>query len=666
MLCETCQGIFNRETPSLNQSSPHHETFATLHASVLSGCPICRKAWKVFERSAVGSTPVTPSLETKNAVTEHIVYQGDLPKGELSFRIMCEHEGSHSNADFKLVPVSAVSTGLNIRQASSHSEAGDVKAVGEPKMDDEVGLDSRWTTVERWFQDCVSGHESCSQAGDRESWYPTRLLDLGDTTTSAVKIIDTRTTEPTGRYVSLSHRWGGHVAMMTTSDTIGSFMESIDFKKLPRTFQDAIVVTRRLGVRYLWIDSLCIIQNHSDDWQREAGNMGHVYRHAFCNISALVSRSSSEGFLSRQAGSVQPIVIHLKWNGYSHEPHTAIDEGFWTDRIQDAPLNRRGWVFQERLLAPRVLHFSSEQVFWECEELDACETYPKGLPSAMVYASMKLSNELSSVTPTAQHQRIPAGEGPDCSLYRGWHAVLEGYSRCSLTMEKDKLVAISGIAKTFQAKLKDDYLAGLWRRVLVTDMLWRVSSRGNEASGHHARRPKEYRAPSWSWASVDGVIQPGHAARDEAFLLASVVDAKVSLLSEDPTGQIVDGAIRLRGSLYPCSATIENKRFRLAGLKGSSGKTVAHIEYDVRPRPLPQTRAVYCLPLLCSNGDSDDRFFVWGLGLEAVEGRQGVYKRFGNIQVSGMQEWEALQKEGTAEDRRKLYCVVEDGELVLI
>lgn len=135
----------------------------------------------------------------------------------------------------------------------------------------------------------------------------------------------------------------------------------------------------------------------------------------------------------------------------------------------------------------------------------------------MVYASMKLSNELFSVTPTAQHQRIPAGEGPDSSLYRGWHAVLEGYSRCSLTMEKDKLVAISGIAKTFQAKLKDDYIAGLWRRVLVTDMLWKVSSRGNEASGHHARRPKEYRAPSWSWASVDGVIQPGYAARDEDF-----------------------------------------------------------------------------------------------------------------------------------------------------
>lgn len=106
-------------------------------------------------------------------------------------------------------------------------------------------------------------------------------------------------------------------------------------------------------------------------------------------------------------------------------------------------------------------------------------------------------------------------------------------------------------------------------------------------------------------------------------MLATVVDAKVSLLSKDPTGQIVNGAIRLRGSLYPCSATIENKRFRVADLKGSSGKTVAHIKYNVRPRPLPQTRAVYCLPFLYSNSDSDDRFFMWGLGFEVVEGLDG-------------------------------------------
>lgn len=380
--------------------------------------------------------------------------------------------------------------------------------------------------------------------------------------------------EPNGPYVSLSHRWGEHITLMTTQETLGSFMNAIDISKLPRTFQDAIVVT----------DSLCIIQNDSDDWQREASNMGLVYRKAFCNISALDPESSNNGFLSRKAGSVQPTIIHLAWKGYLTDAYTIIDKDFWIDRIQNAPLNHRGWVFQERFLAPRILHFDSEQAFWECQGYDACETYPQGLPSFMHRVSMEQSNKLSL---EGEHEVTTASGEPDFSDYHCWRAAVEDYSRCALTMETDKLVAISGIAKIFQARLRDDYLAGLWRRVLVTDLLWKTSLRDNESHGRRPRRPKEYRAPSWSWAPVDGVIQAGYGGRDESCLLATVIDAKVTLLSDDPTGRVVDGAIWLRGTVYPCLTTIEPKRFRIAGLRDSSGKSIAYLEYDVRLRHLP-------------------------------------------------------------------------------
>ncbi|KAL9119089.1 MAG: hypothetical protein Q9187_004354 [Circinaria calcarea] len=188
-----------------------------------------------------------------------------------------------------------------------------------------------------------------------------------------------------GPYVSLSHRWGGTSITMTTQDTLAMFMDGVEVSSLTQTFQDAIIIAKKLGIQYLWIDSLCIIQGDSKDWQHEAALMNHVYMNAVCNLSALGAESSHEGLsLPRNAELIrhQP-VVQVAWKDYLNETYAIIDEDFWSDRVHNAPLNHRGWVFQERLLAPRVLHFGSEQVFWKCHEMDACETYPHGLPKAL-------------------------------------------------------------------------------------------------------------------------------------------------------------------------------------------------------------------------------------------------------------------------------------------
>lgn len=172
-----------------------------------------------------------------------------------------------------------------------------------------------------------------------------------------------------------------------TRDSYNRFQNGISISTLPKTFQDAIVIARRLAVRYLWIDSLCIIQDDLDlaDWLYEATYMMEMYSNAICNISATGSTSSSQGlFHQRDSG-----LLHINRLDLCLDPalwsegappttnYIVTDFCFWQNKLAKAPLHQRGWVVQERLLAQRVIHFGQDQLFWECQELSACETYPK-------------------------------------------------------------------------------------------------------------------------------------------------------------------------------------------------------------------------------------------------------------------------------------------------
>ena len=527
-----------------------------------------------------------------------------------------------------------------------------------------------WTTIQEWFDNCTSNHRRCNQPLRQDKWYPSRLLNLRGPKASIITLIDTATMLPDGPYISLSHRWGTASVTMTTQDTLQMFMNGIECSSLPKIFQDAVVVARKLGAHYLWIDSLCIIQGDSDDWQHEAALMHHVYRNAVCNLSALGAESSHDGLLfPRTAESVQPLTVEVAWKDFPRETYAVIDEEFWTDRVHNAPLNYRGWVFQERLLAPRLLHFGAEQVFWECHEMDACEMYPQGLPQVLRQDHLKRFKALNQGSNiTFQAENPSAKQVSIHDDYNIWHNLVKQYTKCNLTMDEDKLVAISGIAKIFQSKLRDEYLAGLWRRILLDELLWMAGPRENESRGRATSRPKKYRAPSWSWASIDGVINPhGHspAFDNEKGSMATILDAKISLLSQDPTGQVIEGVIRLRGFLYPRRLEIKNTTFRMATMFDIHDNYLTEFVYDVRPTPRTQTRVIYCLPL--SFRDDGDDFTMWGLGLEPVGLRQGVYRRFGMFNVNGKDQCKALQEEPEdAEERRKLYCEEEDGVLVII
>ncbi|KAF5669171.1 hypothetical protein FCIRC_9334 [Fusarium circinatum] len=287
---------------------------------------------------------------------------------------------------------------------------------------------------------------------------------------------------------------------------------------LSPTFRDAALLVRRMGFRYLWIDSLCIFQDSLSEWQKEAKAMVDIYRHSFCNISAVAASSepSSTGLFSKRSlpsRQLFPFIIRDQ----NLEDKTGLDDvgpwllynDSWKDEIEITPLNTRGWVVQERFLAPRVLHFTKNQMYWECLETTVCEADPDWKlqilakddrlrqPIQTVYKAA--GREIVRRVSNLQRKQGYGAMSLEKTYHTLWGSLVSIYANCALTKESDRLIAMSGIAKRFQEASKDTYLAGLWKEVIHSDLTWKT----NASEGAEVVRNDSY-APTWSWASVVG------------------------------------------------------------------------------------------------------------------------------------------------------------------
>jgi hypothetical protein len=356
-----------------------------------------------------------------------------------------------------------------------------------------TGSDQSWAQIRRWMDTCRLGHANCPKPTDAPTSYPNRLLDLGvdQPLASPIRLIETKDASPQGNYITLSHCWGTQPVISLTSDNLATFLKKIDFAGLSKTFQDAVIATRKMRIRYLWIDSLCIIQSGPDsnsDWLRESATKGEVNRNAFLNIGATGAVDGNDGcFRDRDYREVFRPVIHkeecLTHLGKFHQSYRLVEKSFVQDCLLNEPLLQRGWVYQERLPAPRMLHYGTKQLFWECNEMWACESFPTHVLSPI---------ELTS--PAGLEKSV----GDDKTLRRviglyHWYSVVEQYTSMVLTRSEDKLVAISGVAQQYQKVIlggDDDYWVGTWHSDLPRGLCWRVK----DGKG---KRPEKFRAPSW-------------------------------------------------------------------------------------------------------------------------------------------------------------------------
>ncbi|KAK0714193.1 heterokaryon incompatibility protein-domain-containing protein, partial [Lasiosphaeria miniovina] len=337
---------------------------------------------------------------------------------------------------------------------------------------------------------------------------PSRYLDIGpgtgkDGRQSHVARVVTASPGERGSYACLSHCWGGSKHVCTLNrETEDRFSAGIPADLLPPVFVSAIAACRRLGISRIWIDSLCILQDSVEDWQRESPKMGQYYSQCKICIAATSSASSNAGF---ELDATRPSAAQK------------------TDTtIRDFPLLTRGWVLQERWLAPRVLHFGKQEVVFECAETTACEC---GGAAKDLIEQIGLGAGFAAIrsTTTARHGLLRRRTHLE---HLPWDELVPMYSALALTVPTDRLTAVSGMAAAVYAKFAANtggpvvsgvsYLAGLWRHTLPRDMAWfvgetllrnkaneqRLEVTGSGSSGSRKPRPEQYVAPTWSWASV--------------------------------------------------------------------------------------------------------------------------------------------------------------------
>ena len=398
------------------------------------------------------------------------------------------------------------------------------------------------TTLARacnWVQNCDTEHEGCKPM---DVPLPTMVLDLEDPrlSPSSDRIIRLWETGGVhGSYTALSHCWGNSRHFTTTRSTISARKQGIEFAEMPKTFKDAVTVTRRLKIRFLWIDSLCICQDDQKDWEREASRMEDVYANAYLTIAATAAHDGSQGCFTYRNPPKYVMFDYIPPLGV--EGSTSSSSLMYaflvlplskaarpSDRLQlpGEPLTSRAWTLQERLLSRRILHYASDQMHYECNEAFLSEDGYR-VPQRFI--------SLEEQQPPAPSSGWKMGS-PQADMRDIWNKVLDIYGSRQLKFHSDRLPALSGLAKRFQSKFhKDEYIAGLWRSTLIGDLLWDMESDNHTVPWPP---PECYRGPSWSWATVRGSRSPMKRYRS-CPKLASLIDYHVQVEGENPYGKVV-------------------------------------------------------------------------------------------------------------------------------
>lgn len=408
---------------------------------------------------------------------------------------------------------------------------------------------------------------------------PERLIYVGNASgCNEVRLIETgRLKLKTVQYTTLSHCWGNSKPAITTKETLRERMISISVSALPKTFREAIEITRHLGIEYLWIDSLCIIQDCPEDWRTESSKMGKIYAHCSLTICAAGARDSHGGcFVERPAMPAIQVLSDV----YVSEYIETIP--FWSPEAVDT----RAWCLQELALSPRVLMCGSRMMGWRCEEKTIIEQGQ--LPESPSKYGLRVNSKIST---------------------QNWNDVVANYSHRNLSQSRDKLIAISGLARKFANESTGQYLAGLWKRTLLTDLFWRVDIQV-ETSLPKISRPTSYRAPSWSWASLDGPVMFTRKTRFDWDNLASLVEANVVLGAEDPFGEVVGGLLRIRGPLALVTCRNTNSKVYPACFPLSSDSIqeedshnhCASCWFDLRDEMDWSKTSVFCLRITQTHG----------------------------------------------------------------
>jgi hypothetical protein len=379
--------------------------------------------------------------------------------------------------------------------------------------------------IDRCRKACKKDHQECQQ-NDTKRTLPPRLLRVEE---HRFVLVDTDGLPKDLSYLALSYCWGSGRSLCTTSETVKSFRDGIDFGIVPAVLLDAAEVTRKLGEEYIWIDRLCIQQDDPVDWQQHALIMARIYEQAELTIAAVTSSSVHESFLRPEDKEprCERASRAVPWPSKGKEQFGAIrirvrpkssDIGYWSSKggqrlipIDPYPLDCRGWTYQERYLAQRSVRYEPHQVVWECSTAQILEKFP------------------SDMLPPVTRQ--------------GWPSSVQSFTERSLTVATDRSAAISGLASRHNKNSNEAYLAGFWQNgTILSQLLWKATP---ASMGKFCEMHSLSGAPSWSWLSIAQHVVYGKGQdKDEDFGNIELMEIDVR-----PSGPSIFGDVIWPGRL---------------------------------------------------------------------------------------------------------------------
>jgi hypothetical protein len=480
--------------------------------------------------------------------------------------------------------------------------------------------------IRGWLHDCSTKHKDC-QVVSREA-LPTRLIDVGTTHGALLRLVETREENFTGitrvEYVALSHPWGD-TRFYTPFSTLRKdpsaghelekFKQAIPYDELPATFKDAVDCTRELRVRYLWIDSICIIQGPDGDFAEEATKMEGVFSGAYCVLAASRAKSQQDGFLGPR--SKTDFVTFQRGNEEPFYVSRSIDS--FSKHVLEGSLNRRGWVLQERALARRTVYFTENQAYFECGNGVRCETLTKMFNNMAAF----LGDPKFPDKAMREHSR---------ALRVSWFQDLyKQYSRLDFSEYSDRPFAIAGLEKRLQRAFNttggygifddgDKPHGGLFHRSL----LWQRGEEADDKDLVPINFPAErnIRVPSWSWmAYVGGIDYTDPPFQTAEWETADIIPPWTRGGQRDTESAPQDGHVALLVSVR--DFTVAHRR-----------QDEVKLTYDTERSTASDSRRPQCVIVARSKegrSDRDKRHYV--LLVQQTQSSSGrkekVYKRVG-------------------------------------
>ncbi|KAK0705485.1 heterokaryon incompatibility protein-domain-containing protein [Lasiosphaeris hirsuta] len=671
--------------------------FDHVQESAAGGCSVCRILqhaidffWNVGERKAF--------RKPLRAITRHftrILCIAQQPGcGLLLFRVLFFDDAANVPTIHALTVRDSTSRIEFYRDASIATEpaqqVGHAPIGFASHVHATITLDRAVALASKWLHICTDSHQKCSPD---PSTLPKRVIDVLE----GVRLVDTLVEpdlaldEP---YMTLSHCWGSQRVVQTLKTTHGTMYQhrqQIPWHTLPRLFRDAILLVRALKCRYVWIDSLCIIQDDHEDWMVESTKMAEIYQNATLNIAATAMRNGSVGLFQPRlhgqgfrvkdlkgaeqetmADSLETIEID-GINGrpvFSRISHDRSHEVLYGDieyfRTPMEPLLSRAWVFQERLLSRRTLHFGASELLWECRACCFCECTRIGHADALSVRNLNSNpkngdpdSDLGDIDTSALFVgpkkvlffNICGGLGGSQPVLDFWLRAVQEYSFLLLSRELDRPFALAGIAKRIQGLAGGTYLAGLWASDLPRALLW-APYRSKEMLRSDSG------VPTWSWMTRSCFPHSDASACAVRYKHVTqhpfVADSRLQIHDEgtfcryessNPFGRPLSGQMRISAASWwatveqasdgrPSKPRWNGRNTLYAILEGTSGKPAVLIPFMPDcPGKDPQTvrleERVLCVLFGSREVEPGAKMPQFFLALAPVPGRDGVYQRVG-------------------------------------